>query len=291
MPTRSAANCVSTAWSCPCSAATPSFRILNPTGYYAGLKDRQPLAVYEMVDGNSIFLGQFYLEEWENTSDTKISFKCTDILGVLDSIPYHGGLWASPGVSAETLIQEMMEAIFVPYELDPALNDVAVIGWLPACTYRQALQQIAFAIGATVDCSRSWAVRIYQTKIAENESASATITKAMKGAEQSLALKSLVTAVEVTAHDYIESTDSSEFYNGSLVAGTYEISFSQPIHDLSVTGATITESGANYAILEVTEAGTVVLSGQTYIDMTRVITIGSTGLSSSVKPNVLEDRR
>ena len=264
------------------------FSILNPTGYYAGLKERQPLAVYELVDGNSLFLGQYYLEAWENTSDTEITFRCLDLLGVLDSVPYRGGIWTGTGVALETLIQEMMEAVSAPYELDASLNGTAVVGWIPACSYREALQQIAFAVGATVDCSRSWAVRIYATKIAAADAASATITKAQKGAEQSLALKPLVTAVEVTAHDYVESTNSKELYNGSLVIGTYEITFSEPMHDLSATGATISDSGANYAILSVSTPSPVVLNGQTYTDTQRVLKIAATGLSSSVKPNVLK---
>lgn len=84
-----------------------------------------------------------------------------------------------------------------------------------------------------------------------------------------LSLRPQVTGVEVTAHDIISDTGILELFNGTLAAGIHEIRFSQPIHDLVLTGsatATITASGANYATINVTVGGTVLLSGQVYID-------------------------
>ena len=56
-----------------------------------------------------------------------------------------------------------------------------------------------------------------------------------------------------------------ELINQAMSAGTHEIHFQQPMHDLSISGATITESGANYAILDVGSPGTVVLTGLVYV--------------------------
>jgi hypothetical protein len=231
------------------------FSILNPDGYYAALKERQPLAVYENVDGLQTFIGQFYLKTWQNLSENEIEFVCTDILGILDKTPYRGGLWSGSGIKVEDLIDDMLSAVYVPYELDPELFDIDIVGWIPAGTYREALQQIAFAIGASVDCSRAWTVKIYKTKIAEDSEATTTITKAEKAMGQPVSLRQLVTAVEVYGHEFVSSTDTAELYNGILSTGTHEIIFNQPMHDLSISGATITESGANYAIINVAVQG------------------------------------
>ena len=262
------------------------FSILNPEGYYAALKARQPLAVYETVDNSQVFIGQYYLDTWKNVSENEIEFSCVDMMGILDSIPFRGGLY--DGQDLGDLLEEIMEAVFVPYELDPALADVELTGWIPAGSYREALQQIAFAVGASVDCSRSWTVKIYSTQIAEDSTATKTITSAEKSVDQAVTLRQLITGVDVTAHAYVESTETKELYNGTLAAGSHEIIFNQPMHDLGITGGTITESGANYAIVSVASPGTVVLSGQIYTDTTQVKSITTSGLSSSIRPNVLK---
>lgn len=263
------------------------FSIINPTGEYTSLQNRQPLAVYEVVGNDTVFIGQFYLETWENPSDTEVKFSCIDMIGVLDATPYRGGIWLA-GITVGDLIQEIMEAISVPYDLDPDLYSIVVKGWIPVCNYREALQQIAFAVGAYVTCSRAGIIQIYKTILAsERTSSDYTVTKAQKGKEQSLTLKTIVTGVEIKAHNYIENTNVTELFNGSLTAGTQTITFEKPMHDLTITGATITTSGANYAIINVATTGTVVLTGQGYTDTLQTYGVYNTALDANVKPNIL----
>jgi hypothetical protein len=270
-------------------SADADFSIINPSGYFAALQKRQPLAVHELVDNQTIFIGNYYLDKWANKSDTEIEFSCVDLLGVLDSMPYLGGIWLGSGIALSTLIEQILGSVNIPYELDTALASVMVTGWLPACTYREALQHIGFAVGAYVTCARNGAVEIYSTKIAADSVAyDVAITKADKGQDQSLTLNQMVTGVEVTVHNYIASTDSQQLYNGALNAGSYTITFDAPMHDLSVTGAAIAASGVNYAVLNVTTAGTVTLTGLTYTDTAQVKGIYTSGLDASVKPNVLK---
>ena len=264
-----------------------AFSIINPAGYYAYLQERQPIAVHELVDNQSVFIGQFYLQKWENKSDTEIELQCIDMLGVLDGITYRGGLWT--GTNVETVIDAILGPIYVSYELDTSLYGIQIIGWIPICSYRAALQQIAFAVGAFVDCSRSGAIKIYPAKIATTDLAyTAVLTNADKGTQQSLALKPIVTGVEVTAHHYVSVATAQNLYNGSLVTGLHEITFNAPMHNLSISGATITESGPNYAIVSVPSTGTVILDGQIYTDNNLVASVYNLTLDPSIKPNVLK---
>jgi hypothetical protein len=261
---------------------------MNPSGFYAGLAARQPLAVYEVVNGSPYFMGQYYLNDWKNPTENEIEFDCVDLVGVLDDNTYRGGIYTGTGISVQTLLSEMMEGIYIPYDLDPDLYDIMVIGWIPYTSYRSALQQIAYAIGASVDTSRSWGLKIYKTKIADDEIVSGTITRAQKAQlGQSVTLKKLVTGVSIISHDFIENTTSSELYNGTLAIGLHEVKFSDPMHDLEVTGGTITESGANYAIISVEEEGNVTLTGLGYTDTQKQFSITTSGLSSTVRANVL----
>ena len=49
-----------------------AFSILNPSGGYQVLQYRTPVTVTEAVDGKQIYIGQYYLDKWENISDTLI---------------------------------------------------------------------------------------------------------------------------------------------------------------------------------------------------------------------------
>lgn len=264
-----------------------AFSIINPTGYYAYLQQRQPISVHEIVDNQTVFMGQFYLQNWENKSDTEIELTCIDLLGVLDGITYRGGLWT--GVALQTLIDSILNPIHIPYDLDATLATVQVIGWIPICSYRAALQQIAFAVGAYVDCSRSGSIKIYPAKIAASTPVYTThLTNADKGSEESLSLKPIVTGVEVAAHNYVSVATSQQLYSGILSDGPHEITFSAPMHNLTITGATITSSGVNYALVSVPVTGTVTLNGQIYIDTTQVSSVYNLTLSANIKPNVLK---
>ena len=58
------------------------------------------------------------------------------------------------------------------------------------------------------------------------------------------------------------------------------------MHSLSISGATITTSGANYAIVSVATTGTVLLTGQGYTDTLQVYGVYNTGLDANVKVNI-----
>lgn len=263
------------------------FSIVNPTGYYAEFKERMPLSVHEYVDGQSNFIGRFYLEDWTSVNENQMQLECVDLLGVLDKMPYRGGIWLGSGTTVEDLVEEILGPIYIPYDLDTELVSVVLKGWIPAGTYREALQQVAFAAGAFLSCARFGAIKIYKTTLAGVGTPVTEITDADKGINSPLSLTTLITGVDITAHNYVASTDTVELYNESLEAGEHEITFNEPMHDLSITGATITESGVNYAILSVAATGTVLLTGQTYNDALKIFSHRMT-LEEGVKPNVVE---
>jgi hypothetical protein len=292
------------------------FSILNPSGDYASLVHRTPMMVYQVNDGAQMVIGQYYLDEWENVSDTLIRLNLMDEMGILDSLTYKGGIWLTPTTLGD-LLQEMFSGIDSEYELDPNLEDEEVSGWIPICSYREALQQIAFAVGAYVLCARqdgfikigtteaagaltkgirsgvagAGQSRIYQKRWRVSQWEGVDPTYTITEGEQSIGtpvnLRTQVTGIELSMHDIVEGTGEKTLFEGTLAAGDHEINFSQPMHDLRVTGATISESGANYAILTVASEGSVELIGQVYVDtVTRYGVYMSN--PTSVKENVLK---
>jgi hypothetical protein len=200
-----------------------------------------------------------------------------------------GGIWTSV-VTVENLLIAMMGDIGVPYYLDPALEDIELKGWLPIGTYRTALQQIAFAAGAYLTCSRSRILAIYKTTLAKDQTV--FMQEVLYGDvavnNQALALKPLVTEVKVTTHSYVTNTVVTTLYNGVLAAGTYTILFKQPAHTLVPTNCTVVTSGANYAVINVASPATVTLTGYGYTDTTYGLSQLVTGLDPATQPAIVE---
>lgn len=259
------------------------FSLLDPKGIYSLLQKKQDVTVTEFIDGKKRNMGTFYLDAPESASDDTVSMSCIDAIGVMDQTSFKGGLYNNK--LAKDLITEIMISAGFTFILDSSFDTTTVTGWLPICTHREALQQVAFAIGAIVDCSRAEAVRIYPVPTLVTKS----ISKDMKQQGHSVKQKSLVTGVEVTAHKYVASTESSELYKGVLPAGNHEIVFSEPKHSFTLTGtgAKILEEHCNYCILNVTANSEVTLSGKNYSDAMNKVAVYMPELPANEKKNIL----
>lgn len=259
---------------------TTDFALLDPNGVYAALQQKQ--AINAKIDGADF--GTFFLDEPESEDDDTTTFKCIDFVGVIDLTNFMGGIYSGKTVSS--LIGEIMTSAGVlasEYQLDATLASKTVDGYIPICTHREALQQVAFAIGAVVDCSRGKKIKIYPAPT----TSSGTITHDEKFDGHKVKFTSLVTGVEVTAHKYTVSSDTSSAFEGTLSVGTHTITFSSPYTNLSVTGGTLQESGVNYAVVNVTTAGEVKISGKQYVDNTSVVGVYVAELPANAKPNVI----
>ena len=100
-------------------------------------------------------------------------------------------------------------------------------------------------------------------------------------------LLSLVTGVEVVAHSYLPIQEERELQNAQMTAGIHEITFGEPMHSLTVTGATIVQSNANYARINVASPGTVLLKGRAYNDVKTMYAASAPELPANEKANVL----
>lgn len=264
------------------------FSILNPDGYFDVLQHKQPLTVWEDVKQDahstssvSYCMGTFYLSDWENSSDTVADFSAVDSIGLLDGAPYDGGVYDT---TAGALIAEILTGY--DYTLDTSLEVEPVRGYIAAGTRREALQQVAFAIGAVVDCSRGALIRISPAPIR----ASGLISYDRKLLDDSkVTLNPLITAVAVTAHRYIPEEDASELYKDTLKPGEYRVTFSSPaVEDtLEATGAEITSRGVNLCTLTVDKPGEVRVTGRKYADSAITLRHTAAGLPANAQDNEL----
>lgn len=236
---------------------------------------KQPLT----VNFNSNLIGTYYIDNAIRKSANQYDIEAIDQIGLLDKITYLGGIYNN--VLASTVIANIMGKANVPYELASSLSAKTIRGYIPICTCRQALMHIVFAIGAVVDTSRSNKVKIFEldTTVATTIASSAIYTNPTYEEGDK------ITGIQLVEHTYTESTQTQELYNGSDTTAT--VIFNEPMHNLSITGGTITESGVNYAIITKTGAS-MTLTGQKYTHTTKVISRSDPTLNASDLQNILD---
>lgn len=240
------------------------FNILNQKGKYSLFQSRQEIRAREIVNGETVEMGTFYLDGKESRSETEISFHAIDGVGIIDKSKFiKGRIYQNEKVSV--IVSEIMESAgWEKYEISSELQNLTLSGYIPICSHREALQQVAFAIRAIVDCSRTNLIRIYR----QNTSADIKIKDDRLFVDgEKVSDKEYVSKIEITMHQYQETTEQSTIFDGILNAGLNEITFSEPAKDLASSAGTIIESGVNYAIIQMNETGECTVTGKVYEDL------------------------
>ena len=253
------------------------FALLDPQGAYKLFQWKQEISAYKMVNGARTFMGLYYLQNATGTVDAVTQLSCVDIIGILDTLEYKGGIYDA--LPLASLLETILTPEDITFEIDPAFEDVTISGYLPICTKRAALQQIAFAIGAVLDPTRNEVMRFYPASM----TAAALIPPSRKIKGHKITLEDLVTQVDVTAHKYLLSDELKEVTKTTLAAGQHTITFNTPVSITAVTGATLNTVHPNYCVVTVAAAGEVVLSGYEYIDATTVHTVKIDPLPAGAK--------
>lgn len=211
------------------------FSIIDPQALYASLERHQKIDVYELIDSVSNYMGRFYLEEWNSENDKLASFRAVDALQILGTIPYvnNGNYFAADGdfnFPSHTL-EEFFEFYFnddtgFEFEVDSSLLSQSVDGWVPLNqTCRDVLQNICFALGAYITCSRSNVVQIKPIELAEDLTAFDYLLTNANMANRDIKQVPLVTGIKLTAHHWQDNTESFsayQIYDDSIAVGSYK---------------------------------------------------------------------
>lgn len=186
-------------------------------------------------------------------------------ISLLEDSNFNGGIYTNKSVSG--LIDEILTPLGIPYSIDSALSSKTLTGYLPICSRREALRQVAFAIMATVNTAYNESVQI--VSLSDNVKGILDETNTFTG--QSVNYQDKITKVELTAYSYVPSETAITLYKAaeSGTGKNINVTFSEPIHSLTISNGKILQSGANYAIINTTNASCV-LSGKKY-DVTQTI--------------------
>lgn len=215
---------------------------------------KQPVSVY--FDGN--LYATHFVKTAKRISKYGYRIETEDYIGLMDGIYFYGGLYVEKDVLE--LIGEIFETAKIPYKIigEPTVKNVS--GYIPYTTCREALMQVSFASGLSVDTSNSNDVVV--KVLSQDSTQKITLSRIMQG--QNFDRSTNVSAVEVTAHNYIPQNDEISVYKAEESGEGEDIFvfFNEPLHSLSITNGEILKGGTNYAAIKA-ETGCV-LTGKKY---------------------------
>ena len=263
----------------------PSFAMMNADGRYMITRlSVKPLDSFTYgapviwTHRGKLMLKQ-YLDSVKRTGKYKYLLSCVSGIGLIAKSRHYGGLYEN--VPFSTVLADIIGGVF-PYTVDSAVATINVYGWLPVDNRRNNLRKLLTATGAVIRTNADGSVRF----AAPDTTGPTEIKDQDIFMGGSVDNPTLYRAVKITEHAYAKTPndilttllegeaagDTIITPKGVSVTGVL-ITFSDPMHDLEITGTTILESGVNYAVLAPSMACT--LTGYKYSHTTRVVTAGS----------------
>lgn len=225
----------------------------------------------EFVPGSTVgykrdgsMVGQFYLRDVKRAGKYMYDFTCISAIGILGDTMHYGGIYT--GETVAEVAPELLEGL--PYEIDPIVGNIKLYGWLPIDTKRNNLQQITIATAIAVRTKPDGSLLL----TALSNDIKGTIGANRMAIGGNVAVDTPYSAVQVSEHYYQEIAEEIVLFSESSVKTEF-LKFNEPVHDLTVTGGTLIEWGANYAIVECN--GFTEVKAQKYLHTTRTVTIGT----------------
>ena len=224
-------------------------------------QERQAVTVYF----NDVLRSTTFITSAKRKQKNTWDIQSEDYIGLLETVTFYGGMYTRK--SSLALIEDIMSAADVPYEIAPGTADVILSGYIPLTNCREALMQVAFASGVVVDTTNSDKVVVSSLTEPENPQI-IRLDRIMQG--QSFNDDTIVTAVELTSHSYIPTEEIMTAYNAAD-EGTGDnivVKFTEPLHSLSITNGNFILKHTNYAII--TAYNGCVLTGKKYDHQQRI---------------------
>ncbi len=220
-----------------------------------------------------------FLESIRRTGEYKYLLSCVSGIGLLAKSRHYGGLYENALFS--DVLAEIVGGAF-PYTVDTQIASIKIYGALPVDNRRNNLKRLLTATGAVLQTNADGSVRFAApdtTSPVEIKDGDIYMGGSVDHPTPYQAVKITEHAFAKTPNDILTTLLDGEAVGmdiitpaGASVTGAL-VTFSDPMHDLAVTGTTILESGVNYAVLA--PSMTCTLTGYKYSHTTRIVTAGS----------------
>lgn len=256
------------------------YTTVNNRGYVVMTNDLRQFTYGDPVlyyyDG--VLQGKYYIRSVERLSVDHFKLSAFSAVGMWASIQHFGGIYDRD--TAGSVIADLLTGF--TYTIAPDVAAVPLYGYLPIASVRDNLQQVLFAIGASLMKNASG--NPHFTFLQNVPTIPVGDDRIFIGGK--LNYKTPATSIRVTEHSYYISSydvEVSLFDNtdGSGAADNKLVTFDEPCHDLVAVGLTLGANGANYAYV----TGTGTLTGKKYTHTQKIFSVptGASGEPSEAK--------
>ena len=237
------------------------FNIGNPSGLHKTFQRKQSMEAYEMVDGEKITLGTFFLDS-NSTTKSICKVSAVDYKGLLSNVDFVDGRMYNGELAGDVIAEIMGTAGIADYEVDEETAATPLYGTLNIQTCQKALREILFACGSIISTSGRTGISIYK---ADKESD----IKIERGKKFSTTFESdrYVSDISVSYATWMLEEKVSEITKGTYGLGTHTIQLSNPAANMTTNAGTIIKQMPYYIILEIGAdvRSEVVISGRKYV--------------------------
>jgi len=223
----------------------------------------------DYIRGDEVFLynnkliNRFYVDGVNQVSKNIFEFKTVSAISLLGETWHNGGVYQ--GETVEEVLTDILSTVL--FEIDDGVKDIKLYGWLPRATRRENLQQVLLATSLTVKTTPDG--KVYVTVLNNDIKNTFDETNSVMGG--SLKTSTKYSAIQITEHTYQEIDTEITLYD-DIIFSEELIVFSEPVHNIVVTGGTVKEMSANHIIVQ--GEGTVLITGKQYLHTKRVVTKG-----------------
>lgn len=243
------------------------FNIGNASGLHRLFQKRQRMLPYEVVDGETIPLGVFFLDGNSTTKNiSKIS--AIDYKGMLTNTNFIDGLIYDGELAGDVIAQIMKTAGIEEYQVDEETANTPIYGTIKIQTCQKALREVLFACSSVINTSRRIGIDIHKV----NRSITDKIERARKFST-TLSTDHYVSDVNVKYYTWVLEEKVSELTKGIYGPGNHVVQFTNPAANATSSVGTITKQKPYYVILNIDgeDYQEVVIHGQKYVSQELVI--------------------
>lgn len=236
------------------------FDLQNHEGTWKSIQKKQEVQIWEEIENQKISVGAMFIDKWESDGNI-VKLSLIDKLGVMDKTKFYEGRIYEQEAAGNIIDEIMASAGVAEYSVSEEIRAILLTGYIGICSHKEALQQVAFACGAVVDCRRTAKVHVYlPDRFAD------TVIGPNRKFEMSTELDSYVSGVSISYNAYSISETESKIYSDMLYAGDNRIEFSEACQpeSLRVSVGTVLVAKTNYAVIRMTTDAICTLTGRKY---------------------------
>lgn len=245
---------------CELSADELTIEIRDKNNRQMNVQKNQKVEFYQ----NDKLIASHYVNEITREGENNYIFKCNSAIAELDDI-FLGGMYDDEPLYL-LLLNDLLKDI--PFSLDQLLTGKFVSGYLPVCTRREALQQIAFAVGAVVTTQGDGTIQINSAVDPLIDSPESRLDKDAILSGSKLTQVNPPAIIQVVSHQYTKSQETETLLESAYLAKDTVLVFPEPHWGYQLEGDLTgvgKEEHDNWVRITVAFPTTVTLTGKKYI--------------------------